>query len=683
MQPSSQQLQTCPTCGAALEETFGGGGGCMSCLLRAGIGSEEEEVKRDSTPDALGDSKRFGIYEIDCHADGSLCELGRGAMGVTYRATDTSLQRKVALKIIKTDIAERSADARERFVREARAAAALRHKHIATVYQFGMRLETGQYFYAMELIEGETLDERVHRAGPLDARTTIGIAEQVTSALAAAEKHGLVHRDLKPANLMLVSPDGETSNNKKLQVKIIDFGLAKAIHTQTDPKSLTHERFVGTPAFASPEQFTNAPVDVRSDIYSLGVTLWFSLTGQMPFSGRTVEEIRDARRSKPLAVEQLKAARVPRRLVALLMSMLAIEPAARPAGARELNTKLQKIRASITDRRRRIRQLPDSFETLLALGHYQYWVLRDYGLAKSTFALVSKMLPDSSEVPKALGLIARREGHWDQSVAYFEQALALDPCNLELLVEAAGTYTMLRQFPAALKLHDRTLDIIPNDPDVMASQAGIYQAQGNLQEAAKLLSEVNAQTSFTTLTTKITQLRLERNLGEAIRLLQAQLRFASEMDNVVTQLHLVCTQHLNDDTAGAKVSAAQARNMLEPLCKNQPDNAPFVAMLSVPNAVLGKKESALKEAERAIMLLPSIKDRVYGPACEENLALIQTMVGEKSRAISTLTRLLQTPYSSWFYGRLPVTPALLRLDPIWDPLRADPAFQKLCEETQP
>ena len=269
---------TCPTCGAALEETFGGGGGCMFCLLQAGIGSEEETVQ-DSTPDALGGSTRFGVYEIDCHADGSFCELGRGAMGVTYRATDTSLQRKVALKIIKTDIAERSADARERFVREARAAAALRHEHIATVYQFGMRLETGQYFYAMELIEGETLDERVHRAGPLDARSTIGIAQQVTSALAAAEKHGLVHRDLKPANLMLINADDPEvmgsdqarSKRSKIRalrksgipvVKIIDFGLAKAFHTATDPKSLTHDRFVGTPAFASPEQF--AP-NIRSD----------------------------------------------------------------------------------------------------------------------------------------------------------------------------------------------------------------------------------------------------------------------------------------------------------------------------------------------------------------------------------------------------------------------------------
>ena len=315
----------------------------MSCLLRAGIGSEEETVQ-DSTPDAPEGGMRFGVYEIDCREDGSLYELGRGAMGVTYRATDTSLQRKVALKIIKTDIAERSADARERFMREARAAAALRHENIATVYQFGMRLETGQYFYAMELIEGETLEDRVRRAGPLDAPTTIDIAKQVTSALAAAEKHGLVHRDLKPANLMLVSPEGgapDVSSNKKLLVKIIDFGLAKAIHTQTDPKSLTHDRFVGTPAFASPEQFEHSALDVRSDIYSLGETLWFALTGKTPFAGHSVEEIHRAQKSNVLPVEQLKAAHVPHRLTSLLESMLAFEPASRP-GTQELAARLQR-----------------------------------------------------------------------------------------------------------------------------------------------------------------------------------------------------------------------------------------------------------------------------------------------------------------------------------------------------
>src|SRR5215467_2634931 len=206
MQPASPEVSTCPNCGSVLEEIPSGGLGCMSCLLREGIGSEKETV-HDSTPNAVENGERFGVYEIDRREDGSFYELGRGAMGVTYRATVTTLRRKVALKIIKTDIAERSADTRERFMREARAAAALRHENVATVYQFGMRLETGQYFYAMELIEGETLDERVHRTGPLDARPTVGIAQQVTSALAAAEKHGLVHRDLKPANLMLVNSD--------------------------------------------------------------------------------------------------------------------------------------------------------------------------------------------------------------------------------------------------------------------------------------------------------------------------------------------------------------------------------------------------------------------------------------------------------------------------------------------
>src|SRR5438270_1047260 len=389
MQPASQQLLTCPTCGAALEETFGGEGGCMFCLLQAGIGSEQEAAQ-DSTPDALGGGTRFGSYEIDCHADGSLCELGRGAMGVTYRATDTSLRRKVALKIIKTDIAERSADARERFVREARAAAALRHEHIATVYQFGVRLETGQYFYAMELIEGETLEERVRRAGPLDARTIIGIAEQVTSALAAAEKHGLVHRDLKPGNLMLVNPDdpkvmgSDQARSKRSRiralrksgipmVRIIDFGLAKAFHSTTDPTSLTHDKFVGTPAFASPEQIEHAALDVRSDIYSLGETLWFALTGKTPFTGRTLTEILRAQKSNVLPTEQLKVAHVPHRLKSLLESMLAFEPASRP-GTSQLAARLQRCSPEARSVRRSRAGLAAAF--ILILGATGFFAFR-------------------------------------------------------------------------------------------------------------------------------------------------------------------------------------------------------------------------------------------------------------------------------------------------------------------
>jgi TolB-like protein/Flp pilus assembly protein TadD len=137
---------------------------------------------------------------------------------------------------------------------------------------------------------------------------------------------------------------------------------------------------------------------------------------------------------------------------------------------------------------------PNSSETLLALGYYQYRVLLDYGPAKTTFERVTKMLPGNSEAPMALGLIARREGYWDQSIAYFEQALVLDPRNVELLILAAETYNCLRQFAAALKLYDRVLDITPNNPDALAAKARIYQAQGNLEEAAKMLVEVNAQT---------------------------------------------------------------------------------------------------------------------------------------------------------------------------------------------
>jgi tetratricopeptide (TPR) repeat protein len=326
-------------------------------------------------------------------------------------------------------------------------------------------------------------------------------------------------------------------------------------------------------------------------------------------------------------------------------------------------------------------------ETQLALGYYQYHVLGDYELAKTTFGLVSKMLPGSSEVPAALAFVARREGHWDESVVYSERALALDPRNVKLLNEGAVTYAELRQFPTALKLHDRALDIVPDEPGVMALKANIHQAEGNLEQAGKFLSQINAQTPSTiVLVIKITQLRLERNYAEAIQFLQtslAQFRSASDIDKAITQAVLAATQRLAGDTAGAKVAAEQACNTLEHLCKNRPDSAAFAALLSLANSALGEKNSALKEAQRAIKLLPSAKDRVHGPACEENLALIQTMFGENSQAISTLTRLLQTPYSSWFYGHTPVTPALLRLDPYWDPLRSDPAFQNLCEEKQP
>ena len=330
---------------------------------------------------------------------------------------------------------------------------------------------------------------------------------------------------------------------------------------------------------------------------------------------------------------------------------------------------------------------PNTPETLLFTGYYQYWVLHDYGLAKATFERVSKKLPSNSEVLYALGAIARSEGHWDESVAYWERGLALNPRNTALLTEVAFTYAALRQFPTAEKLYDRALDILPNEVSIMALKASIYQGEGNLQEAAKLLARVNLETnSDVAVRIRLTQWRLERNHTEATHWVQGRqdrLRLFSGIDKGSKQLGNALVHRVAGDTAQAKAFAEQARNTIEPLRKEQPDNAFVAAALAVAYAMLDEKESALNEAQRAITLLPSNKDRLSGPAFVENLALVEMIIGENSRAIAALTRLLQTPYGGWLYSPTPITSALLRLDPIWDPLRTDPVFQRLCEEKQP
>jgi TolB-like protein/Tfp pilus assembly protein PilF len=326
---------------------------------------------------------------------------------------------------------------------------------------------------------------------------------------------------------------------------------------------------------------------------------------------------------------------------------------------------------------------PNSPETLLALGYYQYWVLRDYALAKATFRLVNKLAPSNSDVAWALSAVNRRDGSWNESLASVEQGLARDPRNGELMTTGAWTYAMLRQFPTALELYDRATEIIANDPDLMSLKAGIYQAQGNLEQAAKLLSDITVETPFdNAFFVKMTQLRLERNYTETVRLLRARLErshFTSELIKGATQVYLAFAQRLAGDATSAKTAAEQARNTLELLCQKQRDNSNFAEWLALAYAALGEKDLAQKEAERAIMLLPSSRDAVDGPGAEENLALVQAIFGENSRAIATLERLLHTPFQSQLYGPMPLTPAFLRLDPLWDPLRTDPGFQQLCE----
>jgi tetratricopeptide (TPR) repeat protein len=328
---------------------------------------------------------------------------------------------------------------------------------------------------------------------------------------------------------------------------------------------------------------------------------------------------------------------------------------------------------------------PDSPETLLALGYYQYRVLRDYSAAKTTFSRVGKMLPGSSEAPYALGRVARLEARWDQSIPYFEQALTLDPRNLELVNAAALTYMALKQFPAALKLYDRALDIKPNDQDVLAYKACIYQAQGNLLEASKLLSGINETSPDLSFRTKISQLQYERNFGDLIRLLQArsaQSHYSSEKEKADNQINLAYNQILAGDRAGAKITAELARKTLEQTCRDKPDDSGCTVSLSKAYALIGEKNLALRLAER-FMRDPGAKDAFSGLTFQETLLEVQMFAGEYNGAISTLAQLLHKPYSGPFYFPTGVTPALLRLDPTWDPLRGDPAFQKLCADKQP
>jgi len=268
---------------------------------------------------------RYKQYEVLRRGDGSLWELGRGAMGITYKAYDTNLHCPVALKIINSTYLENDT-ARQRFLREARAAAALRHPNVASV--FNLSTDQDSYFYVMEFIDGETVDAYVKRRGRLEPIEALNIGLQVARALAAADRQRLVHRDLKPSNLMLVDQEGESV------VKVIDFGLAKSAKGGAeDTGTLTVEGFVGTPHYASPEQVEETELDVRSDIYSLGATLYYMMAGKPPFSG-SVGQIMSQHLYKPIALEPLTD--LPPCVVSLLQRMLEKDREKRPQTPRDL-----------------------------------------------------------------------------------------------------------------------------------------------------------------------------------------------------------------------------------------------------------------------------------------------------------------------------------------------------------
>jgi predicted Zn-dependent protease len=265
---------------------------------------------------------------------------------------------------------------------------------------------------------------------------------------------------------------------------------------------------------------------------------------------------------------------------------------------------------------------------------------------------------------------------------YSEQALVLDPRNPELLVRVAFNYGDQRQCETAHSLLDRALQIRPDDLEIRAAKALMYQAQGDLIEADKYVADINALTpSYEAVGAKLTQLRLERKSDEAVQLLKtrfAEFQFGSEVEEAVFGYFLALAQYVARDKAGAQATAGQTRDRLMQLIRGQPDNDWLAVTLSQTHAILGDRNAAWKEAERIKAMTP-MSDAAIGPFANENMAVVATLFGEKRRAIDLLAHLVRIPYSGWLYG-CPITPALLRNDPLWDSLRGEPNFQKLCQD---
>ncbi|HEY2714377.1 MAG TPA: protein kinase [Chthoniobacterales bacterium] len=923
---------TCTICGRPLTQV-GPKGECLRCLADLGFLSGGQEPEKSATARRLTPGPlKYDHFEVEVGLDGFPIELGSGAMAITYRARDTVLNSVVALKVIDRKVAK-VPGVRSRFLREARAAAQIHHPNVARVSHYGE--QDGECFYVMELVEGETLEAKVRREGPMPLALALEVIEQAARALAAAEKCGVVHRDIKPSNIMLESDPGGCAPI----VKVIDYGIAKILDPEGERGAKqTQPGFIGTPAFASPEQFApseETKIDTRSDIYSLGVTFWYLLSGRVPFVGRTLRDVA-TKQAEELPLEQLKNAHVPARVVALLQSMLAVDPAQRPQSARELLSAIHRCHAKFSTearaRRKRSkivaagailvlsviaistwlyqrvqpsaemersiavlpfenrsedkanayfadgiqdeiltrlskvadlkvisrtstqhyqsapqnlaeigrqlgvahilegsvqrsgdgvrvnvqlikaandshlwgdtfdRKLTDIFsvesdvakaiaeqlrakltgqeeqviaakptdnpeaydahlrglaytlktaitpansltaqkylreavrldpkfalswallsyvdatgyltltlqptvalreearqaaETALSLqpnlgeaavakGHYHYACLKEYDTAVRYYEQARQSLPNSSQIPELLAYVARRQGQWDRSESYFNEAERLDPRNVDLLTQHAGSYGYQRRFPEALRKLDQVLNITPDDVDTLVGKAAIAQAEGNLPRASALLVPLhpNADDSDA-VKTQVYQAVLERRPAPMIARLKeimAKPDPAFGYFNGELRFYLGWAQEVAGEHAAAQETWRQARSELELFLKEQPENYRLIGYLALTNMGLGDKAVALALSERAMAALPTEKDAVTGPIPIEILARVAAQLGEPDRAIAALQTLLSISYYGPFPAG-PLTPALLRLDPMFDPLRNDPRFQKLA-----
>src|SRR5881275_615340 len=331
---------------------------------------------------------------------------------------------------------------------------------------------------------------------------------------------------------------------------------------------------------------------------------------------------------------------------------------------------------------------PNLGEALHAKGYYHYACLKDYDTAVRYFEQARQLLPNSSRILESLAYLERRRGQWDRSESYFNEAERLDPRNLHLLTQHAVTYIDHRRLPEALRKFDQVLNITPDDVDTLAYKAAIAQAEGDLPRAAALLAPLHPNAdNLDALGTQVYQEILERRPAPVIPRLKEILAKPDQAlgySNGELRFFLGWAQEVAGDHAAAQESWRQARSELESFLKEQPENYYLIGDLALVNMGLGDKAAALALSERAMAANPIEKDRLTGPWSLEILARVAAQMGEPDRAIAALQKLLSIPSSSPLAGgNAPLTPALLRLDPMFDPLRDDPRFQRLAASPAP